>query len=70
MLHFFGIFLPSTGTGRTEQKPFFSDDWQLSRGERDAALLAGKLPPAPDEVEDTEDDRRWRFVTLMSSPYF
>ena len=70
MVHFFGIFAPAKRDADGEQKPFFSDQ-SLSKAEADAELLAGKLPPQPDnELNDRDESyASTRFVSLLSPPF-
>jgi hypothetical protein len=76
MLHFFSILTPARRDATGKQKPFFSDETQLSRAESDAVLLSGKAPLQPDHrLDDQLDDRDesyrlTRFVSLLSPPYF
>ncbi len=70
MVHFFGIFTPAADRqAGDDQQTFFSD--APTRAEADAALLAGKRPPAAEEnLEDRDPDFvATRFVTLLSPPY-
>lgn len=69
MLHFVNVFMPREDreSKTDDQKSFFGPDWRLSRGERDAALLNGKLPAEADEADRSAFSPR--FVTLLSPPF-
>ncbi|HEY4200717.1 MAG TPA: hypothetical protein VGM83_09145 [Devosiaceae bacterium] len=54
-MYFFGILSPWSSDKTVEndeprKRPFFSD-WELSRAERDEAMLTGKLQ-SDDDIED------------------
>jgi len=70
MLYFIGILAPREDfpAGDDRQKPFFGPEFRLTRGERDKAVLEGKLPPPADEP-NRDPLEGMRFVSLLSPPF-
>ena len=60
-------FLKVTHKAPPDQRRFFTSGDKLPRGERDAAVLAGKYPSDGADIESVSE---YRLASLMQYPHY